>query len=297
MEACTHQRVKRITQSIIACPTLPTVIAQMIGLIDRPDTSAGDMAALIGTDQVLTATVLKLANSAAYGYPRGICTVDHAIELLGCETVKSLGLNASVLDRYAGSGRYTTFDRQRFWEHTIACAVGARFLAGKLHSRSGEEAYTAGLLHDIGRLILSQFFPEVFNRILTLVRNEGVYIGEAEQRILGVTHTEIGCWLAERWNLPHRLVDAIRYHHAPGSLEHDAELPALIHLTDFICRRQKLGHGGGRAMPRLDPAAVRPFCAGEDPQVALQRIIEYGDLLRQEMHTAVTVPWNSVLTE
>lgn len=293
MKACAHQRVKRITQSIIACPTLPTVIAQMIGLIDRPDTSARDMAGLIGTDQVLTATVLKLANSAAYGYPRGIGTVDHAIEVLGCETVKSLGLNASVLDRFAGRGIYTTFDRQRFWEHTIACAVGARFLAGKLHSRMGEEAYTAGLLHDIGRLILSQFFPEEFSRILTLARNDEMYIGEAEKRILGVTHTEIGAWLAEKWHLPQRLVDAIYYHHAPGSLEHGAELPALVHLADFVCRRQKIGHGGGRAMPRLDPTALNPFLAGDDPQVALRRIYAYGDRLRQEMQATVTVPWNS----
>ena len=128
-----QQRLKRITQSIIGLPTLPTVITQLIGLIDNPRTSAHDVAALISTDQALTAKILKLANSAFYGFPREIATVNHAVVVLGFETVKTLGLSVSVLERFAaGSGDNSQFDRQKFWDHSLACGVAARILAAKL---------------------------------------------------------------------------------------------------------------------------------------------------------------------
>ncbi len=281
-----HQRIKKITQSIIGLPTLPTVITQMIGLIDNPNTSARDVARLIATDQALTAKILKLANSAFYGFPRKISTVNHAVVVLGFETVKSLGLSVSVLERFGGSGKDAAFDRQQFWEHSIACGVGASLLAGKTRYRVRGEAFAAGILHDIGKLILSQYFPDEFFRIMTIVREDGVYIGEAEQQVLGLTHAEIGNWLAEKWNLPRQLVEAIGYHHAPGRLERGAELPALIHLADFLCRRQSIGDGGGRAMPKLDPAALRAFGMHEEPRAALRRIFRYGDQLQQEMEKA-----------
>lgn len=286
MDEQKHQRIKKITQSIIGLPTLPTVITQMIGLIDNPTTSARDVARLIATDQALTAKILKLANSAFYGFPREISTVNHAIVVLGFETVKSLGLSVSVLERFAGGGKDSTFDRQKFWEHSIACGVGARLLAGKLRYRVQGEAFAAGILHDIGRLILSQYFPDEFAEITTIVSNDDVYIGEAEQRVLELTHTEIGSWLADKWNLPAQLVDAITYHHAPGRMERGAELPSLIHLADFLCRRERIGDGGGRRLPKLDPAALRAFGIHEEPRAALRRIFGYGDLLHQEMEKA-----------
>ena len=281
-----QERIKKITQSIIGLPTLPTVITQMIGVIDNPKTSAKDVASLISTDQALTAKILKLANSAFYGFPRGIATVNHAVVVLGFDTVKNLGLSVSVLERFAGGSADTEFDRQKFWEHSIACGVAARMLAGKLRYRVEGEAFAAGILHDIGKLILSQYFTDEFGEILALVRDEDLYIGKAEEQVLGLTHTEIGHWLAEKWNLPDKLVAAIAYHHAPGSLERDAELPSLIHLADFLCRREKIGDGGGTRLPNLDPAALRAFGIHEEPKAALRRIFGYGEELQEEMERA-----------
>lgn len=287
MDERKQQRLKKITQSIIGLPTLPTMITQMIGLIDNPKTSARDVSRLISTDQALTAKILKLANSAFYGFPREISTVNHAVVVLGFETVKSLGLSVSVLERFArGGGEESTFDRQKFWEHSIACGVGARLLAGKLRYRVQGEAFAAGILHDIGKLILSQYFPEEFAEIMKLVHEQDLYIGKAEEMVLGVTHAEIGCWLAERWNLPKQLVDTIAFHHAPGRLRRASELPSLIHLADFLCRRERIGDGGGRRLPSLDPAALRTFGIHEEPKAAIRRIFGYGELLHQEMEKA-----------
>ena len=109
--------------------TLPTVITQFISLIDNPKTSARNVAQLISTDQALTAKILKLANSAFYGFPREIATVDLAVVVLGFETVKNLGLTVSVLERFSGQGDNSQFDRQKFWEHSIACGVAAKLMA------------------------------------------------------------------------------------------------------------------------------------------------------------------------
>ncbi len=286
MDAEKQQRIKKITQSIIGLPTLPTVITQMIGLIDNPQTSAREVSQLIATDQALTAKILKLANSAFYGFPREIATVNHAVVVLGFETVKSLGLSVSVLERFAAGGASTSFDRQKFWEHSIACGVAARLLADKLRYRVQGEAFAAGILHDIGKLILSQYFTDEFEEILALTRDEDLYIGKAEERVLGVTHAEIGLWLAEKWNLPAKLVDAISNHHAPGRMERESELASLIHLADFLTRREKIGDGGGTRLPSLDPAALRAFGIHEEPKVAIRRIFSYGELLQEEMAKA-----------
>lgn len=283
-----RQRLKRITQSIIGLPTLPTVITQLISLIDNPKTSGRNVSQLISTDQALTAKILKLANSAFYGFPREIATVDLAVVVLGFETVKNLGLSVSVLERFATSDGAAVdgFDRQKFWEHSIACGVAARLLATKLRYRMRGEAFAAGILHDIGRLILSQYFPTEFDEVLRVMRADDLYIGHAEDRVLGVTHAEVGGWLAERWNLPDQLEQAISHHHAPGRLTGPAELPALIHLADFLCRRERIGDGGGERLPHLDPAALRAFGIHEDPRAAIRRIFGYGEELHREMEKA-----------
>ena len=283
-----QERLRKITQSIIGLPTLPAVITQMISLIDNPKTSARNVSQLISTDQALTAKILKLANSAFYGFPREIATVDLAIVVLGFETVKNLGLTVSVLERFSGDGDGETadFDRQKFWEHSIGCGVAAKILASKLPYRVPGEAFAAGILHDIGKLILSQYFPNEFSEVLRLARDEDLYIGQAEERVLGVTHADIGSWLAERWNLPKQLEEAIYFHHTPGRLERSPQLPALIHLADFLCRREQIGDGGGERMPHLDPAALRAFGIHEEPKAAMKRIWGYGEELRQEMDKA-----------
>lgn len=286
MDELKQERLRKITESIIGLPTLPTVVTQMIGLIDNPQTSARDVSRLIATDQALTAKILKLANSAFYGFPREIATVNHAVVVLGFETVKSLGLSVSILERFAGGVGHSAFDRQKFWEHCIACGVAARILASKLRYRVQGEAVAAGILHDIGKLVLSQYFDEEFGEIIELAHADDLYIGKAEEAVLGVTHAEVGSWLAGRWNLPDQLVDAIAYHHTPGRLERNAELPSLIHLADFLCRRECIGDGGGDRMPILDPAALRTFGIHDEPRAAMKRLFAHGNELHAEMAKA-----------
>eukprot|EP00919_Chromeraceae_sp_WS-2016_P031005 GHVR01073305.1.p1 GENE.GHVR01073305.1~~GHVR01073305.1.p1 ORF type:complete len:152 (+),score=23.66 GHVR01073305.1:812-1267(+) len=119
-----------------------------------------------------------------------------------------------------------------------------------------------------------------------MAHEEHIYIGHAEEQILGVTHAEVGSWLVEKWNLPRQLVDSVTYHHAPRRLKRNAELPSLIHLADYLCRREKIGDGGGDRRPPVDPAALRAFGMHEEPKAALRRVLSFGPALHAEMEKA-----------
>ena len=282
------RRLRLITEKIIGLPTLPTIVTQLIALVGDPKSSARQVAQLISTDQALTAKILRVANSAFYGFPRKIATVQLAIVVLGFEAVKNLALSVTVLKRFTSGREHRLFDRQRFWEHAIGCAVAGRHLARMLRYRVEAEAFVAGVIHDIGKLILIEYFPDDFSEALELAESEGLTIAEAEEQVLGVTHAEVGGWLAERWNLPPDLVGAITYHHQPGELKNpdlSRELVLLVHTANAMVRHCQIGDSGDQQGFRLDPNVSQILKRGEDiSDEALLGIL--GDGLEAEMEKA-----------
>ncbi len=244
------KRVKRITDSLISLPTLPTVIAKMLELVDNPKTSASSLSNLIMRDQVLTAKILKMANSSFYAFPRQIATVKLALVVLGFENVKEMALSLSVLNSFKGENN-KHFDTSMFWQHSVSVGACTRMLARETCYRLAGEAFVAGLLHDIGKVVLNQYLPKEFAEIQTLIYEGGKPCAEAEQEILGVTHAEVGAWLAERWNLPVILVEAIRYHQHPEQCPRNAELPLLVYLGDYLSVKCNLGKSGSKGVETL----------------------------------------------
>ena len=240
----TTQKIKKITESIISLPTLPTVVSKMIQLVDNPKTSASSLARLIYTDQALTARILKLANSAYYGFPREISTVNMAIVVLGFNTVKEMGLSLSVFEFFKNGYNDRTFDISRFWQHSIACGSAARMLARRLNYHLMGEAFVAGLLHDIGKVILRQYLQKEFLSIIDRVSNQGADLDEAEMDIVGTTHSQIGAWLAEKWNLPRIIVDGIAFHHLPWDAQVDQILVAIVSIANYLCHLSEIGSSG-----------------------------------------------------
>ncbi len=251
-----QDEIKQVTRNIINLPTLPTVVAKMIELVDNPKTTASSLGKLISSDQVLTAKLLKLANSAFYAFPRKIGTVNLAIVVLGFDMIKSLALSASVIDRFSKEND-RIFDVMKFWEHSVGCGVAGRVVAAEYGYRVSGEVFTAGLLHDIGKLILREYLNLEFQEIIETVKEKGISFIEAEREILGVTHAEIGGWLGERWNLPGQLVETIRVHHQPEKARKVPELVALVHFSDIVCRFSKVGCGGDDGVPALDETVSR----------------------------------------
>ncbi len=218
-------------ESLKQLPMLPSTAAEALHLIDNPRTSAGALGKIIERDQALVARVLKIANSPFYGFPREISTIDLAIVVLGFDAIKETILSLVIQGVFAHT-RSAQLNIQEFWKYSIFCGAAARYLARRLGYRLAGEAFVAGLMHDIGVLIIAQSFPRELDSIRDEQRTRGFTLTEAEHHVLAATHCEIGAWLAERWNLPKQLINAIAYHHVTPLNTAFLEKPETADATD-----------------------------------------------------------------
>jgi putative nucleotidyltransferase with HDIG domain len=232
----TPEAIKEKVQSIIQLPALPTIAMEVVELVDNPKTSASRLGKLISTDQALTAKVLKIANSPFYGFPKKISTIDFAIIILGYDALKEIVISISLVSSLHRKSD-TQFDAKAFWDHSILSGVLARRLARDLGYRVSGEVFVGGLLHDMGISVLHRYFRNEYKRIVEILQETDLTALEAEESVLGVTHAEVGGWLAERWNLPDHLAEAITMHHTPCRAERNKDLVALIHCADVFAGR------------------------------------------------------------
>lgn len=249
------ERLKHLVGRIENVPTLPTVVARILAATQDPDTSAEDVNRIILSDQALTAKVLKLVNSAFYGFPRRVGTVTEAIVILGFGTIRNLAITASVFKVFGrqGTGR---FDRAAFWRHCLGVGVVSRALAGKMGIANREDVFVAGLLHDLGKVILDQHWHEAFVEALARVESESCTLYQAEQEVLGVSHAEVGMWLAERWNMPEFLSLAMGLHHRPGDAPEPFPVVSLVHVADVLTRFKGIGNAGDPVQLPLQTEAL-----------------------------------------
>ncbi len=228
---------KKIEQ-IENLPTLPEVANKLLKIINDPITTAVDVANLISRDLSLTSKVLRLANSAFYGIPRTVTTVQNAVVILGLKVINTMVFSITVVKMFPGDGDNLLFSRKKFWAHSLACAVISRELAMRMRKFTlfdPEECFCAGLIHDIGRIVLDQYFHENFIKALQKARDEKISLLQAEQDLFGFTHTEVGDWLTTRWELPHDIRIPIVHHHTPSRTPNSQEITTLVHLADSIC--------------------------------------------------------------
>lgn len=241
-------RAQKKVRMIKNLPTLPGILTKISRMVESKQFSAEDIARLIGQDQVLTAKVLKLANSAFYGFSREITSVAQALVVLGFTVVKGLILTTSVFDAVQRRAA-------DLWVHSLAVATASGVLAQKLGLDHPEEINLAGLLHDIGKVVLATDMTEELEAIMTRC-HQGAFSLEAEAEVLGFTHPEAGRWLGEAWKLPPALTGPITHHHNPSKAGAMATQAAVVHLADIIVK----GHGFGFAqdvwVPPLEPGTL-----------------------------------------
>jgi len=249
--------MERILAKVDEIPPLPAVVIKAIKTIDDPKSSSSDVAKIISQDEGLTAKVLKLANSAYYGFPRSITTLSEAITVLGYNTVKSLIYAAAAHGHMSGELKGYALDRGELWRHSLGVAIVSREIAKKVKHRDIEQAFVAGLLHDIGKIVLNQFVRFGFTLIVKKVEVERVPFNQAEREILGFDHTDIGGRIAEKWNLPPELVDAIYHHHSPEESKVSPKLTSIVHVANSLCLMLGWGIGADGLLYPLSDFALQ----------------------------------------
>ncbi len=231
--------------------TIPDIVAKLRRTMSSPSASAVAVGEEISKDQVLAAKVLRLVNSGFYGFRTPITTITQAMVLLGFDVVKTLVLSASVLDILELMNKHLA----GLWEHSLATARVADVLANRLRLANPEEVAVAGLLHDLGKVIIAQKFPAEQQAIREVVETKGCLQLQAEREALGVTHPEVGMWLLKKWGLPEKLVYPIAYHHAFHPTREFADRTAIIHVADILCRARGFGYAGDSRIPAINRQA------------------------------------------
>ncbi len=242
----------KLDSQIGQLPSLSIIVTRLLVLLQRDDVTMAALTAEIARDQALATRILRIANSPFYGLSSHIGSLQQAGTLLGLHTMHSIITAAGIIGHFPPR-QDTGFDRFSFWLHAIGTGIAAQVIA----RRSGldsEQAFTAGLLHDIGKVVLTAYFEQDFARVLVYRDEHDCLIREAEQEVMGFDHTHIGARVARHWKLPNLLITAIQNHHTISSKA--SPLAELVHVADIICRGMDIGHGGDDLIPTLHPDAL-----------------------------------------
>lgn len=261
--------LKKTIMDTRTLPTLPGVIRKLNSLSDNEKASIQEMARIVSSDQVLSARILRLANSPSYGFYR-VSTITNAMILLGVNVVKSLAIASSIF-------AIMEKDSVGLWKHSLGVGVAANLIARKLGLPECEEIATAGLLHDIGRVIIRTKCSDAEQDILELVRTRRMFTTEAEREIIDTDHAEVGGWLATSWFLPATLSEPISFHHDVAKSEKHRVKTAAVHIADALIKASGFGNTGESFVPPVQKAAWDALTLNE--QVLAELVEELEDKL------------------
>ena len=237
----TAEQLRNIIMTTRDLPAMPQVAAKVLELSSDPNTSAQKLQQVIADDQAMTARILKIANSAMYSCSRKVKTLTEAIVMLGFNSIRSLVVTSAARNLYNTQSSRTGLKERLLWEHSIGTAFACRILAQKFAPNLTEEAFLAGLMHDIGKLVLNQKVPQEFDEIVQVVYNENRSFYATEVEVLGFDHTQVGSMLVNKWKLSPLLEDVILKHHDPSALRAEDTLLVLLDLANKLCHKMSIG--------------------------------------------------------
>ena len=237
-------------------PTLPAIAMEVNEMLRDYNTSVKELSQTIQKDQALVPRILKLVNSAFFGFPSKISDISRAVVVLGFNSVRNVIISVSIIDAFSGKKTSDDFDIKAFWSHSVAVAMTSKYLAGETRLLAPEDAFTGGLLHDIGKVVLALYFQELFRKVWSSARENKLSFYDAENREIPMTHVQIGAHLAKKWQLPQGLVDTIQYHHEVSKNANDLNMLMVVHVADIIVNSHM-----SDSESKLDLSAISPDAA------------------------------------
>jgi HD-like signal output (HDOD) protein len=231
--------------------SLPNIFTEISKVIGDPRSSAIHVANVISSDPNLSAKLLKVVNSAFYSFPSKIDTISRAVMIVGSKQLSTLALGTSVVNIFQDIPA-DLVDMKSFWKHSIGCGISARMIAGYKNVSNTERLFVAGLLHDIGRLLIYKHLPQEGREILLQAKRTNCLLRSAEVEILGFDHTQIGGMLLKKWKLPLILEQAVGNHHQPSQSQYPLEA-TIVYIADILINALRIGTSGERFVPPLIP--------------------------------------------
>lgn len=230
-------KINEILETVKELQPLPVNITRVLHATEEPETTATKLSEFIGLDQALAANVLHLANAASLGFGPPCSTLTDSVMRLGFKRIRTIVLGIGASNPLTQRLRGYRLGEGQLWTHSIATATTAQWLANYFHYPQTEEAYVAGLLHDIGKLLLDQFIMLDYQQILYSVQIQKKMLCDAEEQLIGINHAKVGGLMAEKWNFPGILIEAISCHHAPGNAYDQPILAAITNIANAICAK------------------------------------------------------------
>ena len=227
-------KLKHILDRIQTLPALPHSAMQVITLTQNSETDIKDLITVLSHDPSLAANILRQANSSYYGYARRISSLPEAVVILGFQSIQNLAMASALAPLLKSELIGYGMDQEGLWRHSLFVAMAGKTLCKRLRLPFGEVAFTAGLLHDIGKLILTVYVQEVGSYILKKVNQENLSFRELEEKIIGFDHATVGGYITQQWNLPKELVEVITNHHTPERAQHHPQLTAVVHIANAL---------------------------------------------------------------
>lgn len=234
-----RNEIKNINEIVPIPSTVTLILSQSI----RGEMANEKLISLVDADAVLTAMILRAANSAFYGLRSGVATISHAVMMLGHAEISRLVLMYDLKQRVFTLNKDQRDYLNRLWMHSISTATTARIIAKQIGVPTNGEEFTAGLLHDMGKIVLVQHFSHSLTKSLQMIEELGMSDIEAELQVLAISHDEVGGILAENWNLPSVIVDTMRHHHNAELAGENKNIAAIVRLADLLSERWGLGIG------------------------------------------------------
>jgi putative nucleotidyltransferase with HDIG domain len=226
------QKVESIIQLVSGLRPLPSNVMRLLKEVERPEIGIGTIAALINLDQALAELILKASNFATMGYSRKCFTIYDAVMHVGLSRLKTILLTSSATEIMKRGLSGYRLGEGELWHHSLVTAAAAEWLAQTLHYPNPEDAYLSSLLHDMGKLVLDEYVLKDYSVIIFYVHQSRLPLWQVEERLIGIDHARVGGLMAEHWNFPVQLVDAIRFHHTPSLARINQWLPAIVNLAN-----------------------------------------------------------------